>query len=80
MLHNHHHQSSGVGTISLIVADVSSGLGLTLPEEEETTLDEQYISCPKINFVYISELNANSHIIPICSAIMTIYMVKRICN
>jgi hypothetical protein len=33
LLHIHHHLSSGAGTIGQLVADVSSGLSLTLPQE-----------------------------------------------
>jgi hypothetical protein len=33
LLHNHHHLSSGAGTIGKMVADVPSGLNLTPPQE-----------------------------------------------
>jgi hypothetical protein len=32
-IHNHHHLSSGAGTIGQLVADVPSGLSLTSPQE-----------------------------------------------
>jgi hypothetical protein len=36
LLHIHHHLSSGAGTIGQTVADVPSGLSLTLPQEIKT--------------------------------------------
>jgi hypothetical protein len=33
LLHTHHHPWSGAGTVGQILADVSSGLSLTKPQE-----------------------------------------------
>jgi hypothetical protein len=37
ILHTHHHPSSGAGTIGQIVADVTSGLSLTPPQQTPKT-------------------------------------------
>jgi hypothetical protein len=42
LIHNHHHLSSGAGTIGQLVADVPSGLHLTPPQETKTKTKADY--------------------------------------